>query len=171
MVSIGYHKTLVENMMAETVNIDDIASSMEFKTVSKLPLRYQYVPDGYADDMPPLSYTQSRVEQRVVTMTSDGKETENTAKVGDFIFSGPSGEKYVLTDAKLRKNYQGIPGQTLVPEQSPRMVARYDGDAIVNFTAPWGEMMVLKPGDFLVKGDDGYYRIAAKEYKLTYNMP
>lgn len=171
MFGIGYHKQLIEGMMAETVDINHVADSLEFKPVTKLPIQYQYVPDGYADDMPPLSYTQSRNEQRVVTITSDGKETENVAKVGDFIFSGPSGERYVLTDAKLRKNYQGIPGQTLIPEQSPRMVARYDGTDTVNFTAPWGEMMVLKPGDFLVKGDDGYYRIAAKEYKLTYNMP
>lgn len=171
MSGIGYHRRLIEGLMAESVDIDGIAASMEFKPVTKLPIQYRYVPDGYPDDLPPLSYTQSRVEQRIVTVTADGKETENMAKVGDFIFSGPSGERYVLTDAKLRKNYQGIPGQTLVPEQSPRMVARYDGRDTVNFKAPWGEMMVLKPGDFLVKGDDGYYRIAAKEYKLTYNMP
>jgi hypothetical protein len=32
--------------------------------------------------------------------------------------------------------------------------------------------MVLKPGDFLVKEDEGkYYRIAAFEYNQTYNPP
>lgn len=32
--------------------------------------------------------------------------------------------------------------------------------------------MVLKPGDYLVKEDEGkYYRIAKKEYEMTYNPP
>jgi hypothetical protein len=42
----------------------------------------------------------------------------------------------------------------------------------VTFTAPWGESMILKPGDYLVKdGDAGYYRIAKLEYDQTYNQP
>lgn len=170
-MEIPYLKSLVESMMGETVDINDIASGMDFRTTTKLPLRYVYTPDDDLDSMPPLSYTQSRRVQRVTTVTADGKETENTANVGDFIVSGPSRERYVLTPAKLSKNYVGNPGQTLTPEQGPRLVARYDGRDIVNFTAPWGERMVLKPGDFVVKADDGYYRIAAKEFVHTYNMP
>jgi hypothetical protein len=86
--------------------------------------------------------------------------------------SGPSGETYVLKAAKFSKLYQGSIGETVVPEQNPRMVALYDGDQVINFMAPWGENMVLKPGDYLVKdGDSGYYRIAKVEYEQTYNPP
>lgn len=155
----------------DVVDISNIANKLNFKPVTKLPLQYTYVPDGYPHDMPSLSYTQSRTSQNVVTVTTDGEETKNIAQVGDFIFSGPSKEKYVLTANKLKKNYVGTPGQTLTPEQGIRLVAKYHGTETVYFTAPWGTKMILKPGDFLVKGDDGYYRIAASEYKQTYNMP
>ena len=43
-------------------------------------------------------------------------------------------------------------------------------DQPITFKAPWGEDMILKRGDYLVKdGDQGYYRIAQKEYDETYN--
>jgi hypothetical protein len=86
--------------------------------------------------------------------------------------SGPSRENYVVKAAKFPKLYQGTMGGPVIPEQGPRMVALYTGQQSVTFTAPWGESMVLKPGDYLVKdGDAGYYRIAKAEYEQTYNQP
>jgi archaellum component FlaG (FlaF/FlaG flagellin family) len=122
--------------------------------------------------MPAMTYTVATQEQPVVTVTSDGKETQNMAAVNDIIMSGPSQENYVVKAAKFPKLYQGAVGKTVIPEQSPRMVALYRGPQAVTFTAPWGESMVLKPGDYLVKdGDAGYYRIARVEYDQTYNAP
>jgi hypothetical protein len=52
------------------------------------------------------------------------------------------------------------------------MVAEYTGKEPVTFKASWGEDMILKPGDYLVKeGEGAYYRIAKKEYEQTYNPP
>jgi hypothetical protein len=108
----------------------------------------------------------------VDTITSDGKETTNTAEAGDIMLSGPSQENYVIKGAKFGKLYQGEIGSTVVPEQSPRQVAVYTAPDAVQFTAPWGESMVIKPGDYLVRdGDAGYYRIAKAEYEQTYNQP
>jgi hypothetical protein len=105
-------------------------------------------------------------------MTSDGKETQNVAEPNDIILSGPSGEKYSIKAAKFPKLYFGNIGGPIHPEQSPRNVAVYGGNIPVNFVAPWGENIVLKPGDYLVKEDEGkYYRIAKKEYEMTYNPP
>jgi uncharacterized protein (DUF2345 family) len=156
----------------ENVSIEEIAAGLEFLPTTKKPRQYRYSDIGQAEGMKPMSYTVAREPQRVVTMTSDGKETENTAAQGDVIISGPSGETYVIKAAKFAKLYQGSMGETVIPEQNPRMVAKYTGDQTVNFMAPWGESMVLKPGDYLVKdGDAGYYRIAQKEYQETYNEP
>jgi hypothetical protein len=123
--------------------------------------------------MPPMSYgVNDKEDLRVVTMTSDGKETENTAKDGDVIMSGPSSEKYVIKSSKFSKMYEGNMGEDVTPEQSPRMVAEYLGTEPITFKASWGEDMVLKPGDYLVKeGEGAYYRIAKKEYEQTYNPP
>lgn len=89
------------------------------------------------------------------------------------MISGPSQEKYVIKGEKFNKLYQGGMGNTVVPEQSPRQVAQYRGNQEVTFTAPWGESMVLKPGDYLVKDPDntGYYRIARQEFEATYQVP
>jgi len=156
----------------QAVDIESVASQLEFLPTKKQAKQYKFVKDGKPGELPAMSYTVSTGEMPVVTVTSDGKETQNVAQKGDIIMSGPSEENYVIKSEKFPKLYQGNLGSTVVPEQSPRMVAVYNGDKPVTFTAPWGESMVLKPGDYLVKdGDQGYYRIAKAEYEQTYNQP
>ena len=153
-------------------DITTIAANLKFLPTKKQPKKYGFVKDGKPGSMPAMSYTVSASEQPVVTITSDGKETQNVAAAGDIIMSGPSKENYAVKAAKFPKLYQGEVGGPVIPEQSPRMVALYTGKGAVQFTAPWGEAMVLKPGDYLVKdGDAGYYRIAKAEYEQTYNQP
>ena len=153
-------------------DIGQIAASLKFLPTTKLARKYQFVANGVPGRMPAMTYTVAAQEQPVVTVTSDGKETQNVAAVNDIIMSGPSQENYVVKAAKFPKLYQGAVGKTVIPEQSPRMVALYRGPQAVTFTAPWGESMVLKPGDYLVKdGDAGYYRIARVEFEQTYNEP
>lgn len=164
-----YADILKEN---EQIDINQVASQLEFLPTRKQAKKYQFVDSGQPGQLPAMSYTVAQAEMPVDTITSDGKETQNVAAPGDIIMSGPSKENYVLKAAKFSKLYQGEIGQTVTPEQNPRMVAVYTGKDIVHFMAPWGESMVLKPGDYLVKdGDNGYYRIARAEYKQTYNPP
>jgi hypothetical protein len=40
----------------------------------------------------------------------------------------------------------------------------------ISFVAPWGEAMVLQPGDYLVKSDGGYYRIEREAFRTTYKI-
>jgi hypothetical protein len=157
---------------AAAVDINQIASQMKFLPTTKLAKQYKFVKDGIPGQMPAMTYTVSTQEQPVVTVTSDGKETQNVAMPNDVIMSGPSKENYVVKAAKFPKLYQGTMGGPVIPEQGPRLVALYAGKMPVTFTAPWGESMILKPGDYLVKdGDAGYYRIAKLEYDQTYNQP
>ena len=154
-----------------TSNIDSVAKDLSFLPTRKKELRYSFVNGGEQGKMPPMTYTKLGSDQTVVTHTKDGKETQKAAKAGDIMMSGPSRENYAIDAAKFPKLYQGNLGDAVIPEQHPRMVATYDGEPIT-FTAPWGESMVLKPGDYLVKdGDAGYYRIAKVEYEATYNQP
>jgi hypothetical protein len=156
---------------AENVDIQQLAAGLDFRPVRKKPIPYEPTEATDLNQMPKLSYMVNSEPQTVITYTADGKETENRAEAGDIIMSGPSREKYVLKPNKFAKVYQGQIGGTVIPEQSPRMVATYDGDREVRFIAPWGESMVLKPGDYLVKdGDDGHYRIAKLEFEHTYNQ-
>jgi len=161
------HKKLNLN---ENVDINQVASTLQFKPVTKQKLVYKYVENGKPGSMSPMTYTKSTVQQPVVTTTTDGKETQNTADVGDIIMSGATGENYVVKVAKLPKLYTGNVGSDIYPEQSPRQVALYSGEP-VTFKAPWGEDMVIKPGDYLVKdpANTGYYRIAKVEFEKTYN--
>jgi len=107
---------------------------------------------------------------KVVTVLPDGKETQNTAAKGDIILSGVSREKYVVKAAKFPKLDVGGIGKSVTPEQTPRMVARWTSNQTITFRAPWGEEMVLKAGDYVVREADGngYYRIAKAEFERTY---
>lgn len=162
-----FNEWLIENNVAD---INQIATGLNFLPTSKKKLVYNFV--EYGPEMPAMSYAVASERTPIVTMTSDGKETQNVAEQSDIIISGPSREKYAIKAAKFQKLYVGQIGGPVHPEQSPRNVAHYTGDQTVNFMAPWGESMVLKPGDYLVREEDGkYYRIAKKEYEMTYNQP
>jgi hypothetical protein len=163
-----------ENQDAVDVDINDIAANLKFLPTTKKSKTYKFIKNGKLGQLPAMSYMVSDKEQPVMTITSDGKETQNVAAEGDIIMCGPSKENYVIKAAKFPKLYQGNIGSDVIPEQSPRMVAQVKNlpQSVVKFTAPWGESMVLKPSDYLVKdGDQGYYRIARAEYEETYNPP
>ena len=155
----------------ENVDINQTASTLQFKPVTKQKLVYKYVENGKPGSMSPMTYTKSTVQQPVVTTTTDGKETQNTAEVDDIIMSGATGENYVIKAVKLPKLYTGNVGGDIYPEQSPRQVALYNGEQ-TTFKAPWGEDMIIKSGDYLVKdpANAGYYRIAKVEFEKTYNI-
>jgi len=151
-------------------NLEQILPGLNFQQVTKKALKYQPF-DGSQEQMPAMSYMVVKEPQEVVTITADGKETQNKAESGDVIISGPSKEKYAIKASKFPKLYSGKLGEVITPEQSPRLVAQVNNiQQPITFKAPWGEDMILKPGDYLVKdGDQGYYRIAKKEYEQTYN--
>ena len=163
LMSEAYQHVLLEN------SLESILPSLQFKETTKQAKQYQYTDSS--QNMPAMSYTVVETQQPVVTVTSDGKETQNVAEPNDIIMSGPSREQYVVKAEKFPKLYDGEIGGVVIPEQGDRIVARVDNiTEPITFTAPWGEDMILKRGDYLVKDPSGgYYRIAQQEYDQTYN--
>lgn len=152
-----------------------LVASLQFREARKQAIEYTRH-EGEPADMPLLSYmVNATPDLKIVTITKDGKETENTAQIGDIIMSGVFGEMYVIKGAKFPKLYDLTKdGKTVIPNQSPRTVAEYVDGAFagdVYFTASWGEQMVLKNGDFLVRDGENYYRIAREEFLETYVWP
>jgi hypothetical protein len=154
--------------------LKSFAESVEFKTTKKKPLNYVFyqIINGDVSKMPPLSYGVNDKDQNIIVTQfpdEDEEETQNTAMNGDIIVSGPANEKYAVKKEKFKKNYSGEIGERVSPEKSTRMAARYTGQEEIMFTAPWGEKMILKPGDYIIKEDENkYYRIKRKMFDLTY---
>lgn len=167
---------IIEDAIAD---INQIASRLEFLPTHKKDLTYTQLTDKVTPEninqMPALSFGIAEQDFILETVTEDGDETTKPVTAGDYVVSGPSKEKYSPgNEQKFIKNYpiEAGPGKRKPDINSVRMVAVYTGNQTVSFTAPWGTPMVLKPGDFLVKEDEGkYYRIAAFEYNQTYNPP
>lgn len=117
--------------------------------------------------------------EKIVTFTSDGKETENTAKAGDYVIRAhtEAREQYILGRDKLAKRYKLIgpaadEGWETYQATGSCKAAVYNGPEI-KFTASWGEDMVIKKGDMIVTAlpdKDSVYRIAAKEFGETYAL-
>jgi len=116
----------------------------------------------------------------VVTVTSDGKETQNTAKDGDYVVKNltGAGEEYILTASKLagRYQYRGEEGKGWCRYKATGSVTAleyvpsdFDLPDVTEFEASWGEMMKLKAGDMLATPDGKeVYRIARQEFNETY---
>ena len=159
-------------LMEADADAQSVLASLNYRPVKKKRIMYQFydLQSGSVDQMPKLSYGVNPQDNvKVVTVLPDGKETQNVAAKDDIIMCGPSKEKYVVKAAKFPKLYEGKIGGKVYPEQGDRMVARYTGKDTITFRASWGEDMVLKQGDYVVREASGYYRIAKAEFEKTYN--
>lgn len=116
--------------------------------------------------------------QEVVTLIDGEVETTNIARIGDYIITGVSGEKYVLTLEKFVKNYEveefyhpELKGIAKVKPQ-PRFAAQWHIEEQLVFTAPWGEEMICNQGDYLVAAQDfsEVYRIEKSVFEQTYKL-
>ena len=149
-------------------DIKEIAKGLVFYQVKKQKKRYGFSASSIG--MEAFTYAICDRECSVTTITHSGIETTNKALDGDIIMCGSSKERYVLKLSKFLKLYIEDKDKDVYPEQSYRTVALYDKVDEINFIAPWGESMVLKPGDYLVKesDEDKYYRIGKFEFEETY---
>lgn len=122
--------------------------------------------------------------ERISTYTSDGKETTNTAKPGDYIVKNQTEakEEYVLSPQKFRDRYQYIRrskagyseylpiGKICAMKITKALLEKNKLKKKFYFEASWGSRMVVKENDYLVcpLTYNEIYRIAEKEFFETY---
>jgi len=122
----------------------------------------------------------------ITTVTSDGAETTNKAKEGDFIIKNQTGagEMYIISGKKFNQRYQFLAttknefseykpvGRILAVEMNEDDLNNLGLPGEFKFMATWGEGMVVKANDYLATPlDQGeIYRIARKEFFETYQL-
>lgn len=118
--------------------------------------------------------------EAIQTVTSDGQETVNTAKEGDYVVQNMTAakEQYILSPDKIAKRYKKIAdvGNGWIKFKATGSVkgiqykgANFDLPPEIQFMASWNEPMALKDGDMIVTPDGKeVYRIARKEFGETY---
>lgn len=120
----------------------------------------------------------------VITTTSDGFETQNTAEKGDWLVENQTSahERYLIKAETFEKKYTLMDslgngwgcyrpkGEILALEVSVSDLEKFGKIDSLEFQAPWKESIIVKPGDFLVIPLDNLeiYRIAKKEFGETY---
>ena len=120
----------------------------------------------------------------VVTKTSDGEETKNTAEDGDWLVENQtsSNEWYLVKASTFEKKYTLIhslekgwgcyqpKGEILGLKVNEAHFEALGAAKVLEFQAPWKDSMILKPGDMLVVPPEKneIYRIAKKEFGETY---
>ena len=118
-----------------------------------------------------VQYIIADAEQEVVTITSSGEETRNTAQIGDYIVTNPDGEKYVIKPTKFESRYKKVDDTTAECTGSC-WAAKWEGEYF-EFTASWGQAMPCFDGDMLASPDPEFsevYRIGRKEFENTYKL-
>ncbi len=132
--------------------------------------------------------------EMIVSVTSDGRETQNIASVGDFIVKNDTTtkEEYIVKPDKFHLRYVPSPaGEFYVPCDNARVYAlqvtrdnilhhRLEGlqplldhpEKPIFIEAPWSEAQTLRLGDYLVcpPAKDEIYRVARTEFDQTYAL-
>lgn len=122
----------------------------------------------------------------VITLTSDGFETQNTAEKGDWLVENQTSakERYLVKAETFEKKYTLMhslgngwgcyqpKGEIYALEVSESDLGNFGVEVQLVFQAPWKESIIVKPGDFLVIPVDKneIYRIARKEFNETYEL-
>ncbi|WPR76958.1 hypothetical protein [Algoriphagus sp. NG3] len=122
--------------------------------------------------------------QVVVTKTSDGRETQNTAEKGDWLVENQtsSNELYLVKAETFQKKYTLVQslekgwgcyqpkGETTGLIVTDEHLEALGATKVLEFQAPWRDTMIVKSGDMLVVPPEKneIYRIAKKEFGETY---
>ena len=104
--------------------------------------------------------------EKVVTTIDGEKETSNEAEEGDYIITGVSGEKYVLSPEKFKKRYF-VDGNVAKTKPVEIHAKQYKGKNM-SFMASWGEEMRMNYNDYLVRNGEEYYRIERRVFDKLY---
>ncbi|MGM0947098.1 MAG: hypothetical protein ACQEW9_18130 [Bacteroidota bacterium] len=126
--------------------------------------------------------TQAGLE--IVTKTSDGIESKNVSEEGDYLVENQTstGEKYLVRKKMFERKYEikqalSEGWAVYAPKDFIWAVQLSSGDLthfgqtdILDFMAPWDELIIAKAFDYLVlpPEKDEIYRIAKKEFEETY---
>ena len=122
----------------------------------------------------------------VTVIAGEGKETESPpAQPGDMVVRNrcpeTGNEEILISAAKFAERYEGPIGPSDATGWQPYRprgieMAYFlvrDADGAFTFTAPWGEPMVARPGDAIVRNPQDpadTYRIAAAAFACTYEV-
>jgi hypothetical protein len=120
----------------------------------------------------------------VVTKTSDGIETRNTAENGDWLVENQtsSQEQYLVKSNVFESKYEMVeslcngwacykPKGVMKTYEFEESDLKYFGVIQrLEFQAPWKETMFVRVGDYLIipPGNEEIYRVARKEFSETY---
>jgi hypothetical protein len=122
----------------------------------------------------------------VITITSDGVETKNTAVEGDMLVQNQtsSEEQYLVKAETFKSKYEMIDslgcgwacykpkGIMMGYELSEEDLKSFGVSERIEFQTPWKDTMFVRKGDFLVTPvkQNEIYRIARKEFLETYQV-
>ena len=107
--------------------------------------------------------------ERVVTTVNGKVETTNTAKVGDYIVTGPAGEEYIIGKEKFESRYKKV-SDGVYKALGTCFAFQWKGSPFT-FTASWGERMICDKGDYLASVEENLsepYRIEKSVFTETY---
>ncbi len=141
---------------------------------------------GLARKTKPVDARPARPGEVIVTIIAgEGKETQSPpAEAGDMVVRNrcpaTGNEEILVRAAKFRERYEGPAGpavrgwSTYRPRGNDmRYFIVRPGDGTFTFTAPWGEAMIARPKDAIVrdpKDPKDIYRIAAAAFDCTYEI-
>jgi hypothetical protein len=124
--------------------------------------------------------------EQVISVTSAGEETTNTAEMGDYIVQNQTSarEWYIVSKSKFQDRYEWVSdldedlarykpkGKVMAIALSKELLSDLNYPSTFHFEAPWGEAQVAHQGDLMVTPPDysEVYRIGKKEFAETYNL-
>ena len=142
---------------------------------------------GTARKGKPIDARPARLGEIVVTrITGEGVETRSKpATAGDWVVRNRSpetgNEEYLVKTSTFAERYEGplsaadAHGWLAFRPRGPEMrfFILSEAEGAFQFKAPWGEPMLARPGDAIVRNpanSDDTYRVAANAFTCTYEI-
>jgi hypothetical protein len=122
-----------------------------------------------------MAFKQSKVQavpadqdELLQTVDDDFTTTINRGKVGDWKVTTERGSEYFLSKEEFDEFYDHV--KDTIFKSKPRVVEYVVLDNYIKFTAPWGRMQFLRPGDLLIRRGSEFYGALQSDFLHSYKL-
>lgn len=136
----------------------------------------ELLPEEYIK-IAPITARRGQIGEKVSTIMANGMhETDNavtadpqTGKPG-WIVKSIGGEEYIVPDSTFCRKYELVDEKKMLYKSKGNPIIAVQIDDDISFIAPWGEMMNIAAGGYIVLSEcENIYGIQGKEFAELYS--
>ncbi len=106
-----------------------------------------------------------------ITKSDEKIRYRNVAKEGDYIATTETGDRYLISQQSLDRNYDPVVGEEVLYQSKPMQLRAIIATQNIQYNAPWGKTAYAPRGSLIVQGaNHRVYAVSPKNASFRYEF-